>query len=166
MNKNGRNDPPELTFSQDFFSHETCTCDLDLTCRYPGLTRTPVRSGLRSGVPGNRRSGQGLRSGGSQDDRSISRRDLFLVLNLDNKRPLSKARHSGIGFEGNPTMLQYIPGQFERFPTLSTRSDSPSTAALPALHQSLLLFRTPAVLSLPSSQKSEMSQHGKNGYLR
>jgi hypothetical protein len=61
-------------------SPETCTCDLDLTCRYARFTSTPVRSGLRSGVPGNRRSRPGLRSGGSRDldlrpgpDRSISR---------------------------------------------------------------------------------------------
>jgi hypothetical protein len=34
-------------------SPETCTCDLDLTCRYARLTSTPVRWGLRSGVPAN-----------------------------------------------------------------------------------------------------------------
>ena len=49
------------------------------------VTSTQVRSGLRSGVPGNHRSGPGLRSGGSRDldlrpgpDRSISRPGFFL----------------------------------------------------------------------------------------
>ncbi len=47
------------------WSNLACTCDL--TCRDSGLTSTPVRSGHRSGGPGNRRSGPGLRSGGSRD---------------------------------------------------------------------------------------------------